>query len=128
VTTNYTISKTEYESIVASYEELRHSSLALDDTLKPHIDSLKTLLEDVDDANSITRYYIGVRWDDLSVRAADYEDYPPQQEELFHSYTAFTEQWVLDFVEAQTVHYANVLVTDDPSGNVGWVTVSAFFA
>ena len=122
-----TVNLSDYEQIVAVYESLKNSTLAYDETVKPLLDSLRPLLTTIDSENSLQRYYLSVSWNDLSARPADYAEYPPTEEGQLYSYTAFTKAFVISFVEAQTTRYANILVTDDPSGNVGWQAIDVYF-
>lgn len=122
-----TMAQVDYSAVVAIYETLKNSELSTNSTLQPLLNELKDILNRTDVANTLTRYYLSVKWYDLTANPADHENYPPELEEKLHSYTAFTKQYVIDFVESQTNRYANILVTDDPSGNVGWKDLDTFF-
>lgn len=129
--TNVEMLKSDYERIVAVYEYLKDHEILEDsdisDVLSPQLTVLKEVLDQADTDNSLTRYYLCIKWHDLSARPADYDDYPPVEEATLYSYTAFTKQFVEDFVEEQTARSANILVTDDPSGNVGWLELDVYF-
>lgn len=120
--------RADYDKIVSVYESLKSGELATNEEVTPLLYLLKTALAATDSTNTLTRHYMWVKWYDLSARPADYEDYPPQIEESLYSYTAFTRQYIVDFVLSQTPSYANILVTNDPSGQVGWMELDIFFS
>jgi hypothetical protein len=100
--------------------------------LKEETDDLNVLLTRVDEENSLTRYYLYIKWQDAGAKRPapgdEITDWPPWRFAWFISYTQFTEEFVTDYVDGQTDHALAILVTDDPSGEVGWFTVEDFFS
>ena len=95
---------------------------------------MKDMLDEIDETNGLTRYYLWVRWLDRSAPRYDGADpvlnWPPQEEtdEPFIAYSPFTQAFVEEYVAAQTSDYAYILVTDDSAGQAGWKELDVFFA
>jgi len=126
--TTVTMSLSVYQSIVASYEALKVVDSADETDVAAIVEALKALLRDIDSSNTLTRHYLSIRWYDLDARPADYADYPPLTTVKLYSYTAFTQDYVTDYIGNQTSNYTEVYVTDDPTGTVGWVALATFFS
>lgn len=99
--------------------------------LRQEVDDLNALLGKIDRDNDLTRYYLYVKWQDAAVPRpgpdAPIQDWPPWRMEWFTAYEPFTRQFVEEFVDRQTSKALYILVTDDPSGDVGWYTLEEFF-
>ena len=100
--------------------------------LKDETDDLNVLLERVDNQNSLTRYYIYIKWmDGAAPRPGEQqpiEEWPPWVTDWFVQYTPFTKEWVEDYVASRTTNPIYILVTDDPAGDVGWYELDVFFS
>lgn len=114
-----TVSDLDWESLVGAI-------------LKDETGDLSSLLDRVDADNSLTRYYLYVKWlDGAAPRPGPQqpiEDWPPWVFEWFVSYSPFTRDWVEEFVASQTSNPIYILVTDDPAGKVGWYELDKFFS
>jgi hypothetical protein len=94
---------------------------------------LTTILNDIDRSHSLTRYYLFVKWLDLTQPQETNNgevtgDWPPAYTHSFVSYSPFTKTFVEDFVAGQTTRSAHILCTDDPNGDTGWKEIDVFFS
>lgn len=126
--TTVTVNLSTYYSIEDAYETIKASDYAAETDIAAALEVLKSALAEIDTNNSLTRRYLYVRWYDLATNPANYDSYPPLESALLHSYSAFTQDIVEAFVEGQTSNSANIQVTDDPSGTVGWTEIATFFS
>jgi hypothetical protein len=98
--------------------------------LKGETEDLNALLDRVDDENSLTRYYLYVKWMDAATPRPGAQDaptdWPPWRSEWFVQYERFTKEFVEDFVATQTTRPLNILVTNDPYGEVGYYELDEF--
>jgi hypothetical protein len=113
------VSDEDWESLVGS-------------VLKEDTDELDTLLRRVDTQNSLTRYYLGIKWlDGAAPRPGDQqpiEEWPPWVSDWFVSYSPFTKEWVEEYVASRTTNPIYILVTKDPSREIGWYELDVFFS
>jgi len=98
--------------------------------LKNDTDDLNQVLDRVDQENELRRYYLYIKWQDGDVRRPGpddpIEDWPPWVFDWFTSYEPFTAEWVREYVARRTSNAIYILVTDDPSGEVGWYELEEF--
>ena len=99
--------------------------------LTGQLDGISTILDKVDKNNGLIRYYLYVKWLDLTapkvVNGQTVVDWPPERTASFISYSPFTRNYVEEFVKGQTTHYAYIQCTDDPAGKAGWKEIDEFF-
>lgn len=95
-------------------------------------EGLSTILAAVDKASGLTRRYLWIKWLDLTapkrIDGLLVQDWPPTETAgVFISYSAFTKDFVEDYVSNQTSRSAYTLCTDDKNGEVGWKELDIFF-
>jgi hypothetical protein len=99
--------------------------------LKEDTGELTTVFDRVDNQNDLTRYYLYIKWQEGGARRPGpndpITDWPPWLFQWFVQYERFTREFVDDFLEREAINPIYVLVTDDPSGEVGWYTLDEFF-
>jgi hypothetical protein len=94
--------------------------------------NLSAFLSKLEKDTGITRFSIYVAWDDLTkpvpATVKFPETWPPKQKVLLTRYDrAYIKKDVVDYVAKHGVAYANILVTKDLGGQIGWQKLDDFF-
>lgn len=114
-----TITRTQYESLLAA---ARGDSLVNVDQLQDAVDA----------ANSIRRYQLLIRWQEVGGSTArrfsilDGSNWPPSQEFLLIQDRAIAREDVDEVLRTQATNPVDVLVTTDPAGVVGLTELNAY--
>lgn len=93
--------------------------------------SIRAMLERIEAANGLTRYFLYLRWRDRDAPPPGLVgsgDWPPQETTTLERHTTpWTYDEVMDEIAKFTANPFEVQVTRDRSGTVGWYDVDTFF-
>ena len=90
------------------------------------------LIEKIEKENSLTRYYLALRWKDRESNEyspSQYQDeWPPTRTAVLSRYTsAWTYDEVMGAIRNTTPHPFSIEVTTDRSALVGWTDIDTYF-
>jgi len=90
---------------------------------------VRDFLEGLERTNSITRYFLYVRWRDRARPVFENrDDWPPTMTTTLARYTSpWTYEDVIAAVAAYTSNYFSIQVTEDRTGTVGWTDLDTHF-
>jgi hypothetical protein len=108
-----TMQRTEYDALLAA-------SKAAVDAGASELDYL-ALRRTIDEANSITRYFLLIRWVELGAQQPTQlgQPWPPEQEFALELERPIVRDDVDQVLADQAIEPVTVLVTKDRNGNVG---------
>lgn len=88
------------------------------------------LRQDIDDANDITRFFLWIRWQDVTgsipTHLNSFMNWPPEQQFLLELDRTPARVDVDAVLRDQAVNPAAVFVTADPQGVVGWTELDSY--
>lgn len=94
--------------------------------------SIRELVEKIEKANGLTRYFLALRWKDRGsgvYSPSQYQDeWPPTLRLDISRYTGpWTYDGVMEAITAKTPNPFGVEITTDRTGTAGWTDIDTFF-
>lgn len=94
---------------------------------------LGDFLVGIEEANGITRYFLWVRWQEVGrIHPANQpfpENWPPTQEAKIERLNFPVSRATVEAVVAdRSKNPTNILVSEDPGGELGWTSIDQYFS